>query len=126
MKYQNLGFVPTVEQARKIESVRILTGRTEKECAMALESEEWSEQDAVVDLLNDSRKPRTMPKTHTVPNSITVQIVLAAGLHPKHVAVVRRDGQTLAMYPSELTRNRIPTIHEVQKDFRWQKATSST
>lgn len=126
MKYQDLGFVPTAEQARKIESVRILTGRTEKECAMALESEEWSEQDAVVDLLNDSRKPRTMPKTHTVPNSITVQIVLAAGLHPKHVAVVRRDGQTLAMYPSELTRNRIPTIHEVQKDFRWQKATSST
>ena len=93
---------------------------------MALESEEWSEQDAVVDLLNDSRKPRTMPKTHTVPNSITVQIVLAAGLHPKHVAVVRRDGRTLAMYPAELTRNRIPTIHEVQKDFRWQKATSST
>ncbi len=126
MKYQDLGFVPTAEQARKIESVRILTGRTEKECAMALESEEWSEQDAVVDLLHDSRKPRTMPKTHTVPNSITVQIVLAAGLHPKHVAVVRRDGQTLAMYPSELTRNRIPTIHEVQKDFRWQKATSST
>ena len=126
MKYHDLGFVPTAEQARKIESVRILTGRTEKECAMALESEEWSEQDAVVDLLNDSRKPRTMPKTHTVPNSITVQIVLAAGLHPKHVAVVRRDGQTLAMYPSELTRNRIPTIHEVQKDFRWQKATSST
>ena len=126
MKYHDLGFVPTAEQARKIESVRILTGRTEKECAMALESEEWSEQDAVVDLLHDSRKPRTMPKTHTVPNSITVQIVLAAGLHPKHVAVVRRDGQTLAMYPSELTRNRIPTIHEVQKDFRWQKATSST
>ena len=126
MKYQDLGFVPTAEQARKIESVRILTGRTEKECAMALESEEWSEQDAVVDLLNDSRKPRTMPKTHTVPNSITVQIVLAAGLHPKHVAVVRRDGRTLAMYPAELTSNRIPTIHEVQKDFRWQKATSST
>lgn len=125
MKYHDLGFVPTAEQARKIESVRI-TGRTEKECAMALESEEWSEQDAVVDLLHDSRKPRTMPKTHAVPNSITVQIVLAAGLHPKHVAVVRRDGQTLAMYPSELTRNRIPTIHEVQKDFRWQKATSST
>ena len=126
MKYQDLGFVPTAEQARKIESVRILTGRTEKECAMALESEEWSEQDAVVDLLNDSRKPRTMPKTHTVPNSITVQIVLAAGLHPKHVAVVRRDGQTLAMYPSYLTRNKIPTIREVQSDFRWQKATSST
>ena len=97
MKYSDLGFVPTEDQARKIESVRILTGRTEKECAMALESEEWDETDAVVDLLNDSRKPRTMPKTHTVPNSITVQIVLAAGLHPKHVAVVRRDGQTLAM-----------------------------
>ena len=126
MKYQDLGFVPTAEQARKIESVRILTGRTEKECAMALEGEEWSEQDAVVDLLNDSRKPRTMPKTHTVPNSITVQTVLAAGLHPKHVAVVRRDGQTLAMYPSYLTRNKIPTIREVQSDFRWQKATSST
>ena len=126
MKYQDLGFVPTAEQARKIESVRVLTGRTEKECAMALESEEWSEQDAVVDLLHDSRKPRTMPKTHTVPNSITVQIVLAAGLHPKHVAVVRRDGQTLAMYPSYLTRNKIPTIREVQSDFRWQKATSST
>lgn len=125
MKYHDLGFVPTAEQARKIESVRILTGRTEKECAMALESEEWSEQDAVVDLLNDSRKPRTMPKTHTVPNSITVQIVLAAGLHPKHVAVVRRDGQTLAMYPSYLTRNKIPTIREVQSDFRWQKASSS-
>jgi hypothetical protein len=122
-----LGFVPTDEQARKIESVRALTGRTKKECAMALESEEWSKTDAVIDLLHDNRKPSTMPKTlHTVPNSITVEVILAAGQRPIHVAVVRRDGQALAMYPAEWNRYRIPTLDEVQRDFRWQKASSST
>lgn len=114
----DLGFVPTADQAIKIERVRSLTGRPIKDCVQALISEEWGVVDAVVDLRADDKKSTV--KTHTVPNSVTVQIVLAAGHHPKHVAVVRRDGQTLAMYPADWTRNRVPTITEVQRDFRWQ------
>lgn len=117
-----LGFVPTDEQVRKIESVHLITGRSIKDCVMALESEEWDVEDAVIDLRNDSGKPLTIAKTHTVPNSITVQIVLAAGQHPQHMAVVRRNGQTLAMYPAVWTRNRIPTMREVQREFRWNLA----
>jgi hypothetical protein len=58
-------------------------------------------------------------KTHTVPNSITVQVVLTAGHAPKHCAVVRRDGQTLALYPAEWSNGRIPTMAQVSKDARW-------
>jgi len=59
-------------------------------------------------------------KTHTVPNSVSVQIVLGPGHHPMHVAVVRRDKLQLAMYPAKWTANRIPSITEVQRDARWR------
>jgi hypothetical protein len=118
-KRYDLGFVLTVDQANKIERARKLTGRPVKDCISALVSEEWGVADAVMDLRNDGKNPTA--KTHTVPNSITVQVILAAGQHPKHMAVVRRDGQVLALYPAEWNRNRIPTLREVQRDFRWQK-----
>lgn len=59
-------------------------------------------------------------KTHTAPNSVSVQLVLGPGHHPMHVAIVRRDKQQLAMYPAAWNKNRIPSIQEVQKDARWR------
>jgi len=61
-------------------------------------------------------------KTHTIPNSVTVQTVLAAGQHAHAVCIVRRDGEQLAYYLPEWTNGRIPSMAEVQRDARWNLA----
>jgi hypothetical protein len=64
----------------------------------------------------------TKTKTHTVPNSVSVQRVLDAQQNARMVCIVRRDGQALAYYLPEWTANRIPTMAEVMRDARWNLA----
>jgi len=60
-----------------------------------------------------------MTKTHTVPNSATVQTVCDQNHKPMCVVIVRRGAQQLAHYPAAWNANRIPSLTELQRDARW-------
>lgn len=62
-----------------------------------------------------------MPKFHTSPESVTVQLCLDDNHNAFHCAIVRSgNGLILAMYPAKWNDNRIPSLKTLRKDFQWQ------
>ena len=64
---------------------------------------------------------RKQPKTHTVPNMLTIRGVHSTptGVRWMQCCIVSRGKEELAVYPAEWTNGRIPSMSEVQRDARW-------
>lgn len=61
-----------------------------------------------------------MPKTYTVPNQVTIQLVAMKGHRVDWVQIARRDGKQLAYYPCHWPGNfHVISMQQLQRDARW-------
>lgn len=62
-----------------------------------------------------------MPKFHTSPESVSIQLCLDDKHNAFHCAIVRSaNGLILAMYPAKWNNNLSPSMKTLRKDFQWQ------
>lgn len=93
----NLGFEPTIEQARKIESVYQITNKTIRECALALAVKQWIIEEAVSYLCNDHKES----SSKSTSQNLTLKQELATyGEVRNRGCVLKTDGFTYLMYVS--------------------------